>query len=129
MVSPWPWSFSCSLNLATICSTEYFFAGIEHLQLVSHYFWDSLKKWTSFWGAGQIQNPADRRMGGGLWGGICPAISIEQSIAIAYRQHQIHRPPARMTHTRRRAHARPETDQGAHGPEICALSSMEIRVV
>src|SRR5258708_26786601 len=22
------------------------------LQLVSHYFWDSLKKWTSFWGAG-----------------------------------------------------------------------------
>src|SRR5258708_1053447 len=52
MVSPWPWSFSCSLNLATICSTEYFFAGIEHLQLVSHYFWDSLKKWTSFWGAG-----------------------------------------------------------------------------
>jgi hypothetical protein len=41
--------------LATICSTEYFFAGIEHLQLVSHYFWDSLKKWTSFWGAGQFE--------------------------------------------------------------------------
>jgi hypothetical protein len=36
------WSFLSSLNLATICSTEYFFARIEHLQLVSGHFWEEM---------------------------------------------------------------------------------------
>jgi hypothetical protein len=45
MVTPWPWSRSASLNLATIGSTEYFLAGMNRLFSLSRRA-SALWKWT-----------------------------------------------------------------------------------
>src|SRR6266550_4881575 len=61
IVSPWPWSVSCSLSLATTCSTEYRLAAAISLHLSSHVFRDSQRKWTSFRGAAHSNIPTDGR--------------------------------------------------------------------